>query len=76
MVGAYHPVAQMRPSNLSKKINAMEEIIEKIVKYALKMTEDYGPDDRYTLLGDVARRLEEKADRLIALTYVDGMEDE
>lgn len=76
MVGAYHPVAQMRPSNLSKKINAMEETIEKIVKYALKVTEDYGPDDRYMLLGDVARRLEEKADRLIALAYVDGMEDE
>ena len=46
------------------------------MKYALKVTEDYGPDDRYMLLGDVARRLEEKADRLIALTYVDGMEDE
>lgn len=54
----------------------MEETIEKIVKYALTVTEDYGPDDRYVLLGNVARRLEEKADRLIALTYVDGMEDE
>ena len=54
----------------------MEETIEKIVKYALKVTEDYGPDDRYMLFGNVARRLEEKADRLIALAYVDGMEDE
>ncbi len=54
----------------------MEETIEKIVKYAMTATAGYGPDDRYMLLGDVARRLEEKADRMIALAYMDGPDEE
>lgn len=54
----------------------MEEIMKKIVEYAVEASAGMGPDDRYMLLNDVARQLEAKADRLIAMEYMEGVDDE
>lgn len=51
----------------------MDEVIEKIVAEAKKLSSDFGYSDQWTLLTEAARRLEELGHKALKLEYM--MED-
>ncbi len=48
----------------------MEEVIEKIVLTAKKLSKDYGYSDQYELLTEASRRLEELGEEALKLEYL------
>ncbi len=54
----------------------MDETIEQIVKMAMDAVSLYGGDDRYMMLEEVARRLQEEAHEALMEEYMEGLSDE
>lgn len=48
----------------------MEEVIEKIVLTAKKLSKDYGYSDQWELLTEASRRLEELGEEALKLEYL------